>query len=205
MTVLSPMQGGVGPAGSAGKPEEELLAFPLSPGQRRMWLANDEWPGNPAYNASFRWTVEGPLDLSALQRSFNQIVGRHEILRTTFGAIDGVVHQLIQPSLQLLIPVTDLRHRAAVGVGDEIERICAAEAGRGFNLERGPLIRVGLLRVTDARYILMLTLHHIICDGWSIGVIMRELQQLYSADVEGRASPLVPLSIQFSDYVIWRS
>ncbi|WP_371357132.1 condensation domain-containing protein, partial [Salmonella sp. M206] len=73
-----------------------------------------------------------------------------------------------------------------------------------FNLERGPLIRVGLLRVEDERYILMLTLHHIICDGWSIGVIMRELQQVYSADVQGHPSPLPPLPIQFSDYVIWR-
>jgi non-ribosomal peptide synthetase component F/thioesterase domain-containing protein len=205
MTVLSSMQGGVGTAGAPARLEEELLAFPLSPGQHRMWLANEEWPGNPAYNASFRWTLEGPLDLSALQRSFNEIIGRHEVLRTTFGPVDGIVHQLVQPSLRMLIPVTDLRSAPAASVDDRIEQICAAEAERSFNLERGPLIRVGLLRVRDTRYILMLTLHHIICDGWSIGVIMRELQQVYSADVEGRPSPLPPLPIQFSDYVIWRS
>jgi non-ribosomal peptide synthetase component F/thioesterase domain-containing protein len=204
MTVLSPMQGGVGAAGSPTRPEEELLAFPLSPGQHRMWLANEEWPGNPAYNASFRWTLEGPLDLSALQRSFNEIIGRHEVLRTTFGPVDGVVHQLVQPSLRLLIPVTDLRSGPPASIDERIEQICAAEAERSFNLERGPLIRVGLLRVRDTRYILMLTLHHIICDGWSIGVIMRELQQIYSADIEGRSSSLPPLPIQFSDYVVWR-
>jgi non-ribosomal peptide synthetase component F/thioesterase domain-containing protein/acyl carrier protein len=191
--------------GSPARPEEELLAFPLSPGQHRMWVANEEWPGNPAYNASFRWTLDGPLDLSALQRSFNEIVGRHEVLRTTFGPVDGVVHQLVQPSLRLLMPVTDLRSVPAASVDDRIEQICTAEAERSFNLERGPLIRVGLLRVRDTRYILMLTLHHIICDGWSIGVIMRELQQIYSADVDERPSPLPPLPIQFSDYVIWHS
>lgn len=204
MTVLSPMLGGAGAAGAPARPEEELLAFPLSPGQHRMWLANKEWPGNPAYNASFRWTLEGPLDLSALQRSFNEIIARHEVLRTTFGTVDGLVHQLVQPSLMLLIPVTDLRSAPPDAVADRIEQICAAEAERSFNLERGPLIRVGLLRVEDERYILMLTLHHIICDGWSIGVIMRELQQVYSADVQGHPSPLPPLPIQFSDYVIWR-
>lgn len=203
MAVLNPMQGGLGTPGAPTKPDEEILAFPLSPAQRRMWLANQQWPGNPACNASFRWSLEGPLNPSVVQQSFNEIVARHEILRATFVALDGIVSQLIVPSLSLLIPVTDLRAFSAPDMEIEIERICATEAARGFNLEKGPLIRVGLLRVDESRYILMLTLHHIICDGWSIGVIMRELQKLYSDIAERRGAQLPPLPIQFPDYVIW--
>jgi len=170
-----------------------------------MWLANQDWPGNPAYNASFRWSLQGALNPSIVQQSFNEIVARHEILRTTFGRLDGVVSQLIVPSLKLLIPVTDLRTLPVPDREVEVERLCAAEATRAFSLEKGPLIRVGLIRVDDDRYILLLTLHHIICDGWSIGVIMRELQQLYAAIDQGERAQLPPLAIQFPDYVIWKS
>ena len=203
MSVLSAMQGGLGAPGAPGKPDDDILAFPLSPAQRRIWLDNERRPGNPAYNASFRWGLKGQLDLSALQRSFNEIVARHEVLRATFVSIDGEIHQQIAPSLSLLIPVTDLRNSPEAHREAEIERICAAEATRLFNLEKGPLIRVGLLRIDESQYLLMLTLHHIICDGWSIGVVMRELQQLYAAISEGRTPDLCPLSIQFPDYVVW--
>lgn len=197
------MQGGLGAPGMSAKPEDDVLAFPLSPAQRRIWIDNEQRPDNSAYNASFRWILEGSLDLSALQRCFNEIVARHEVLRATFGFVDGDVHQLVAPSLSLLIPVTDLRHLSESRRTTEIERMCAAEATRLFNLERGPLIRVGLLRADQSQYVLMLTLHHIICDGWSIGVMMRELRELYTAMAEKRAVELPPLPIQFPDYVVW--
>jgi thioesterase domain-containing protein/non-ribosomal peptide synthetase component F/acyl carrier protein len=196
------MQGGLVSSGTPARADDDVFAFPVSPAQRRIWLSNEERPGNPAYNASFRWSLEGPLDLSALQRCFNEIVVRHEVLRATFARIDGEVLQLISPSLRLLIPVTDLRSRPISGQEAEIERMCATEATRPFNLEKGPLIRVGLLRVGEFRYVLMLTLHHIICDGWSIGVIMRELKELYTAASEERAPSLPVLPIQFPDFVI---
>lgn len=205
MVMLNPIRGGADVPGAPTPPEQELLAFPLSPAQHRMWLANQDWPGNPAYNASFRWSLQGALNPSIVQQSFNEIVARHEILRTTFGRLDGVVSQLIVPSLKLLIPVTDLRTLPAPDRDVEVERLCAAEATRAFSLEKGPLIRVGLLRVEDDRYILLLTLHHIICDGWSIGVIMRELQQLYAAIDQGERAQLPSLAIQFPDYVIWKT
>jgi thioesterase domain-containing protein/non-ribosomal peptide synthetase component F/acyl carrier protein len=205
MTILNPLRGGRDIPGAPAKPENDILAFPLSPAQTRMWLADQEWPGNPAYNASFRWSLEGDLNPSILQQAFNEIVARHEILRATFGRSDGVVLQLVTPSLKLLMPVTDLRTLSAPERGTKVERICAAEAARAFNLEKGPLIRVGLLRVENDRHILLLTLHHIICDGWSIGVILRELQQLYVVIVDGRGAQLPPLALQFPDYVIWKT
>lgn len=203
MPVLSPMQGGLGSSGASVRADEDIFAFPVSPAQKRIWLQNEERPGNSAYNASFRWSLEGQLDPSALQRCFNEIVARHEVLRATFAWIDGDVRQLISPTLRLLIPVTDLRNRPASGKDAEIERMCAAEATRPFNIEKGPLIRVALLRVGEVRYVLMLTLHHIICDGWSISVILRELKELYTARAECRAAELPALPIQFPDYVIW--
>jgi thioesterase domain-containing protein/non-ribosomal peptide synthetase component F/acyl carrier protein len=203
MAVLNTMQGGLGTSGAPTKLDEEIFAFPLSSAQWRIWLKSRQLPGNPVLNASFRWSLEGPLDLSVVQQSFNEIVARHEVLRATFVALDGTVSQLIVPSLRLLIPVTDLRSFSGPDLNIEVDRICAAEAARSFNLEKGPLIRVGLLRVEEARYILMLTLHHIICDGWSIGVIMRELQNLYPDIAEGRGTQLPPLLIQFPDYVVW--
>ncbi|WFU79135.1 condensation domain-containing protein [Bradyrhizobium sp. CIAT3101] len=203
MTVLNPMQGGRGAPGASARSDGDVFAFPVSPAQRRIWIANQKRPASSAYNASFRWSLQGSLDLSALQRSFNEIVARHEVLRATFASVDGDICQLIAPSLSLLIPVVDLRHLSGLRQEAEIDRICAAEAARLFNLERGPLIRVGLLRTDEFRYVLMLTLHHIICDGWSIGVVMRELQKLYIAISEERASDLPSLSIQFPDYVVW--
>src|SRR6202011_3626564 len=204
--MLNPIKGGRDvPGAPTTPPEGDILAFPLSPAQRRMWLANQDWPGNPAYNASFRWSLQGNLNPSILQQSFNEIVERHEVLRSSFGRSDGVVSQLIVPSLKMLIPVTDLRILPTPDREVEVERICAAEAARPFNLEKGPLIRVGLLRVEDDRYILMLTLHHIICDGWSIGVIMRELQKLYGSMAEGKGAQLPALAIQYPDYVVWKN
>nr|WP_245328931.1 condensation domain-containing protein [Bradyrhizobium centrolobii] len=197
------MQGGLGTPGAPARPDDDVLAFPLSPAQRRIWLDNEERPGNPAYNASFRWSLQGPLDPSALQRCFNEIVARHEVLRATFAFTDGDVHQLIAPSLSLLIPVTDLRNLPSSQREAEIERMSAAEATRLFNLEKGPLIRVALLRIDQFQYVLMLTLHHIICDGWSIGVVMRELQRLYTAISAERTPDLLPLPIQFPDYIVW--
>ncbi|WP_407152756.1 alpha/beta fold hydrolase [Bradyrhizobium sp. ORS 86] len=199
MIALSPMQGGRTP-GTQARSDDDVLAFPISPAQKRIWLAHDD---QPAYNASFRWALTGRLDLPVLQRCFNDIVARHEALRATFARIDGELHQLISSSLRLLIPVTDLSSLPTSDRDTEVERMCLAEATRPFNLEKGPLIRVGLLHIAEEQYVLMLTLHHIICDGWSIGVIMRELRTLYSALSEGKPPTLAPLPIQFPDYVIW--
>ena len=182
----------------------DLFAFPLSPAQEKMWLADRAQPGNPSYNASFRWRLDGPLDPDILERTFNEILRRHEILRATFSRNGENPVQLIAPSAHLRVQTRDLRPLTPEKRESEMDRLCAEEARRSIDIEKGPLVRVGLLRMEDQCYILMLTIHHLVCDGWSIGLIMEELQKIYAAFAEGRDSPLPELAIQYPDYVVWQ-
>lgn len=180
------------------------LAFPLSPAQERIWRADRQHPGDPAYNCAFRWSLEGPLDIAVLERAFNEIACRHEILRATFTQIGVDPVQLIAPSLDLKVVINDLRSVPEAERESEIDRICTEEATAGFDIATGPLIRVRLIRKEEQHHFLLLTLHLLISDGWSIRVIMGELQKFYSALSEGRESPLPDLSIQYPDYVVWQ-
>jgi non-ribosomal peptide synthetase component F/thioesterase domain-containing protein len=180
------------------------LAFPLSAPQERLWRADRQNPGDPAYNCAFRWSLKGPLDVSALERAFNEIVCRHEILRATFTQIGIDTVQLIAPSVDLKVAVSDLRSMPEAERKSETDRLCKEEATRGFDIGTGPLIRVSLIQTEERHHFLLLTLHLLIADGWSIRVIMGELQKLYSAFSEGRESPLPELSIQYPDYVVWQ-
>lgn len=182
----------------------EFFAFPLSPAQERMWRADQGRPGCPALNGSFRFALEGAVDPNVLERSLNEIVRRHEILRATFQIRDGNLAQVIAPALRFPLNITDLRELPSAERAKELDRICTLEARKSFDLANGPLVRFGLLRTDDLRYVLMVTIHHIVCDGWSLGLIMEELTQIYPALLENRPSPLPELPIQFADYVIWR-
>jgi len=184
--------------------EEELFAFPLSPVQERMWHADRANPGNPAYNGSFRWILEGSVDPALVERTFNEIVRRHEALRTTFSLVDGRPVQVVSPNLHLRVPLTDLSPLAPEIREREMDRLCAEEACRRFNIENDELIRAGLLRMEERRYILMVTMHHLVSDGWSVGLIMEEFQKIYGAFADGRVSPLPELPIQYADYVVWK-
>jgi len=184
--------------------EEELFAFPLSPVQERMWHADRANPGNPAYNGSFRWILEGPVDPSLVERTFNEIVRRHEASRTTFALVDGRPVQVVSPDLHLRVLLTDLRPLSSEIREREMDRLCAEEACRRFNIENDELIRAGLLRMEEQRYVLMLTMHHLVSDGWSVGLIMEEFQKIYGAFAEGLVSPLPELPIQYADYVVWK-
>jgi non-ribosomal peptide synthetase component F/thioesterase domain-containing protein len=181
----------------------EVLAFPLTPGQEAMWNADRSWPGCSLFNASFRWNLAGSLDTEILKRSFNEVVRRHEILRATFAENEGGPVQLIAPSLDLTIALRDLRSLPESQRDAEMDRICAEEAKKAFDLVTGPLMRVGLLQMENERHVLTLTLHHIVIDGWSLSLIMEELQAIYSAYAKGQESPLPELAIQFGDYVVW--
>lgn len=186
--------------------EQYVFAFPLSPAQTRILAADRKNPGDPAYNAPFRWSIQGPLNVSVLERTFTEILRRHEILRATFprsGAIPAT--QVIAPSLQLRIERYDLRALNEARRETEADRLSAEEAVRRFDLEKGPLIRVILIQMRDEHFVLLMTVHHIVCDGWSIGVIIGEVQKIYTAFAEGRNSPLPELTIQYPDYVVWES
>jgi non-ribosomal peptide synthetase component F/thioesterase domain-containing protein/aryl carrier-like protein len=180
------------------------FAFPLSPAQERVWRADRQNPGNPAYNCAFRWSLRGALDVSVLERAFNEIASRHEVLRATFTQMGVNPVQLIAPSVDLKVAISDLRSVPEADRGSQLDRICAEEATRSFDTSTGPLIRVSLVQLEERYNFLLLTLHLLIADGWSIRVIMGELQKLYSAFIEGVESPLPDLGIQYPDYIVWQ-
>ncbi|MFN7610780.1 MAG: condensation domain-containing protein, partial [bacterium] len=155
-------------------------------------------PGTGLYNIPAAWRVSGELDRDALEQSLNEIVRRHEVLRTCFAAADDVPVQVIAEALLLRLELTDLSQQA--DAERQAQGLVQQEAERAFDLSRGPLIRASLIRLAPQEHIFLLTLHHVIADGWSIGVLMRELCALYRAFSQGQASPLTELPIQYADY-----
>ena len=191
-------------------PEEaEVFIFPTSFAQARLWFLNQLASGNPFYNVSTALRLTGSLNLTALEQTFNEIVRRHETLRTTFVLMEGQPIQAISPTLTIPLPLIDLRHLSATEGETQARRLITAEAQRPFNLTTAPLLRVKLLQLDEAEYLLLLNLHHIVADGWSIGVLIRELGALYTAfaclDVASESLTLLPeLPIQYADFAQWQ-
>src|SRR5215216_131933 len=184
--------------------EKEIYVFPTSFAQQRLWFLNQLEPDSPAYNIAFAIRLCGQLKVDALERSLNEIVRRHETLRTTFIAFDGRPAQVVAPSLEITLPVVDLRQEVTEEREERARRLAVEEARRIFDLAQGPLLRATLLRLDEAEYVLLLTMHHIISDGWSIGVIVREMTALYEALGKGKSSPLPELTLQYADFAIWQ-
>ena len=176
--------------------------FPLSFAQERLWFLHQLEPDSAAYNIAGAVRLQGRLDVSALERTLDEIVRRHESLRTTFSLADGQPVQVIAPAMSLPLPLVDLS--AAPGRDAEVTRLSAEEARQPFDLAGGPLVRAKLLRVGEEEHILLFTMHHIVSDGWSMGVLVGEVAALYAAFSEGRPSPLPELPIQYADYAVWQ-
>ena len=179
-------------------------AFPLSFAQQRLWFLYQLAPDNPFYNVPAAIRLTGSLDQAALERSFNEIVRRHNTLRTTFTIVDGQPVQVIASHLTIRLSVVNLQ---SVGVHERehiSQQLATAEAQRPFNLTTDPLLRVTLLQFDATESILLLTLHHIVADGWSLGVLIRELACLYTAQVEGQTPLLPTLPIQYTDFACWQ-
>ena len=179
-------------------------SLPLSFAQQRLWFLDQLVPENPFYNMPAAVQLQGHLNLKAFQQAFNAIVQRHETLRTTFTQVDGQPTQVIAPNLNLHLPVIDLQQVPAVDRDTTIQRLATEEAHRPFKLTMGPLLRVTLLKLAETEHILLLTLHHIISDGWSMGVLMQELGALYTAFLRNEPSPLYALPIQYADFAQWQ-
>lgn len=175
---------------------------PLSHAQQRLWFLDQLAPGSPFYNMPVALRLTIPLDISALAHGLDEIVRRHEALRTTFAVQNGQQVQMIAPPLHLDIPVVDLQHFADPET--EARQQANEEARNPFDLSIGPLIRAKLLRLAPQDHVLLLTLHHIIADGWSLGILFRELTTLYVAFTKGDPSPLPDLPIQYADYAVWQ-
>ena len=186
------------------KPRGEINSISLSFAQQRLWFIDQLDPGNPAYNNLDAFRLTGRLDMAALERTINEIVGRHETLRTTFSTVDEQQVQIIAPTLSVPLSVIDLRELPDAEREAEALRLVTEEARRPFDLAQGPLLRTSLVRLVDEEHILLLAIHHIISDGWSGGVLFQEITALYEAFSTGKPSPLPELPIQYADYAIWQ-
>ncbi len=183
---------------------EEVFVFPLSFAQQRLWFLHVLDPQSPAYNMPFALRLTGQLDIPALERTLNEIVRRHEILRTTFDVLEEQPVQLITAVQQLELPLTDLSELPPEKRESETRRLILQDALRPFDFARGPMVRVSLLRLEAEEHVLSLTMHHIVSDGWSMGVLVNEVAALYPAFSAGGPSPLAELSVQYADYAHWQ-
>ncbi|WP_151757945.1 condensation domain-containing protein [Dictyobacter vulcani] len=185
-------------------PRKESENVALSFAQQRLWFLDQLEPGNASYNIASALKLVGVLHVEALKQSIQEIANRHELLRTHFHVFNGEVTHSIEPAWQAPVNEQDLQHLAAAEKEAEALRLVTLEAQQPFNLLTGPLLRVTLLKLSSEEHILVLVLHHIIADGWSLGVFTHELTQLYAAFVENKPAPLPELPVQYLDYVLWQ-
>ncbi|HEY2922318.1 MAG TPA: condensation domain-containing protein, partial [Candidatus Binatia bacterium] len=182
------------------KQESAVLSF----AQQRLWFLDQYEPNSSVYNLTSALRLKGRLKIGALEQSINEIVWRHEALRTVFSMVEGEPVQLITPSVNHPLLAIDLRGRPESEREEEVRRLSEEEARRPFDLARGPLFRSSLLRLGEDDQVLLLTMHHIVSDGWSMGVLYRELSVLYRASMNDEPSPLADLPIQYADFAVWQ-
>ncbi len=178
--------------------------LPLSYAQQRLWFLHQLDPHSAAYNSPAALRLQGRLNVAALEATFTHLVSRHEVLRTVFATVDGQGCQIIHPPRHQTIPLVDLSGMDDKQREPEAQRLAQREALAPFELERGPVIRVLLVKLDEQDHALMVTLHHIVSDGWSMGVLVEEVSSLYSAYCKGERVELEPLCVQYSDYTLWQ-
>jgi len=184
---------------------DRLVALPLSWAQQRLWFLDQLDPAaGAAYAMPAGLRLTGKLDRAALQATLDRVVARHEALRTTFVLEEGQpVQRFAAPDTGFALIERDLTGSSGDALRDEIERLTVAAFTRPFDLAHGPLIRGELLRVSAEEHLLLISMHHIVSDGWSIGTLLREVSQLYAAFSQGLADPLPPLPLQYADHAVW--
>ena len=186
------------------RPSDDVFCFPISFAQQRLWFLHQLAPENPFYNVTAVIRLIGTMHIEALEQAFNAIVQRHEALRTTFTRMDGELMQVVTSHLYVPLPIITL-HTVPTEQRDEVAQQQAIVAfHQPFNLTAGPLIRVTLLQFDETHHVLLLNLHHIVSDGWSIGVLIQELSTLYAAFMAKKPSPLKDLPIQYADFAHWQ-
>jgi len=178
--------------------------IPLSFGQQRLWFLDQLEPSVPNYNVCDAIEIKKPIKVEVLQRALTEIVRRHEVLRTAFPGMGGVPVQVIAPPFEVPLPVIDVTEIPEADRMKEAKRLSLEEAAIPFDLAKGPLLRVKLLRVNKAHYVWLLSIHHIISDDWSKKLLDQELETLYAAYSAGLPSPLPELQIQWADFAIWQ-
>ncbi len=191
----------------SGVPPIQLVShtepLPLSFAQQRLWFMEQLGSG-AIYTMIAAYQLQGPLDVPALERTFTEIVRRHESVRTTFEESAGQARQVIQPATPMHVPVVDLQHLHSIEQAAEVRRLTHEETLRPFDLTKDRLIRAVLLRLSAEEHVLLLSMHHISSDGWSMGVLIQECSALYGAFANGRPSPLKDLPVQYADFAVWQ-
>src|SRR6267142_2519108 len=180
-------------------------ALPLSYAQQRLWVIDQLEPGQATYNIPYALRLHGELEEGALEKSLAEVVRRHEVLRTSFPVERGEAVQRIEAVAEVRLERVDLRGMESEEEREEAVRELAKREGeRGFDLGRGPLLRTTLVKLGEKEHVLLVTLHHIVSDGWSLGILIREMTVLYGAMREGKGSPLKELPIQYGDFAVWQ-
>ena len=182
----------------------EVVVFPATIAQQGFWFLDQVDPGNPAYNIAVRFRLRGPLRIATLRQAFQEIVRRHETLRTTFAIVNGDLAQVISSSATIEPQVVDLTGVPRAERDAEADRRAEEEACKRFDLSALPLIRAVVLRLDEQDFMLLVTVHHIVSDGWSIGIISHELGCLYDEISRGVASTLPAIAIQYGDFALWQ-
>ena len=183
-------------------PERESAS--LSNSQQGLWVLNQLMPGASVYHTPTTARLSGNLDVAALRAALDTIVTRHEALRTTFVTVEGTPRQVVTKKVSLAMPLIDLRGLEETEREEQAQRLLRQEVGKPFDLSQGPLVRAVLVKLKDDEHILLVTMHHIVTDGWSMGIFHSELSALYEAFHKGEPSPLSELPIQYLDYADWQ-
>ncbi|HLM66703.1 MAG TPA: amino acid adenylation domain-containing protein, partial [Longimicrobium sp.] len=186
------------------RPADRGRPLPLSFSQHRLWLFDRIQPGSPAYNVGGAHLLRGTLDVAALERALGEVVRRHEALRTVFALHDGEPVQVVTPPAPFHLPVDDVTGLLGDALRAQVRGRIAAENQAPFDLSAGPLFRARLLRLPARQHALVLTVHHIVSDGWSLGIVFHELAALYVAYAGGAEAELEPLPVQYADYAAWQ-
>src|SRR5215510_2947750 len=183
----------------------EAFFFPVSFAQQRLWFLDQLAPGSTAYNVPAGFRIKGTLQVEAVEKSLHRLIERHEVLRTTFASVDGRPVQVVHQTLLLDFAKEDRSAVKGLNCEDHIQAVMDEELRQPFNLARGPLLRGRLLRFAPDDHFLLISMHHIITDGWSAGILFRELATLYAESCSNtQETTLPPLDIQYADYAVWQ-
>ena len=187
------------------EPVGRASKLPLSFAQQRLWFQEELAQGTSTFHVDLGMTLDGPLNWAALEQTFNEINRRHESVRTSFPVIDGELVQLVHPISKLTLPAIDLSHLNDDAEREAIDtRLAKVALEQPFDLETGPLVRLALLSHSDQKHSVFCVLHHIVSDGWSRGILIREVSALYQAFSRGEPSPLPELKVQYGDFAVWQ-
>ncbi|RLT97982.1 non-ribosomal peptide synthetase [Ketobacter sp.] len=181
-------------------PNRDTLSF----AQYRLWFVDQLNQGSSEYNLPSALKISGPLDVSVLDRVFGEIVARHEVLRTNFGDADGIPQLIVHEPRAWHSEIEDLTGLSAQQQQQRVTQLVDEDAARVYSLQQEPLLSTRIVKLAPHTHILLLNMHHIVSDGWSLGVMVQEIQALYPAFVAGQPSPLPPLPIQYSDFAVWQ-